>query len=1235
MNRSQAGDLISQTFTRAFDRDRFRNFALNLLNHVDETKAFARNSQYIKDAFKKDVSRFERLGTYTSPDKQKLDLLIVHLTKESKLERARTAIRNFVADHLKERDDKDSALVAFVSPSESTWRFSYVKMEYAAVEKDSGKVSVETVLTPARRFSYIVGEGESCHTAQARFVQLLQETGIDPTLARIEEAFSVEAVTKEFFTKYAELFEEIHGALDRLVAKDKSIREDFRNNVVNTVDFAKKLMGQIVFLYFLQKKGWLGVTKGAEWGSGPHDFLRRLWNGEYGRYDNFFNDVLEPLFFDTLATDRGHDAWSETFKCRIPFLNGGLFEPTGGYNWRKTKILLPDRLFANSERVEGDISGTGVLDMFDRYNFTVNEAEPLEKEVAIDPEMLGKVFENLIEENRRKGLGAYYTPREIVHFMCQESIINYLDNSVNKVEATVSRADIEILIHLGEQFSFYEAAKKTGTIGKNYPSPPKSVAQHARLIDEMLSKITICDPAVGSGAFPVGMMTEIVRARASLTPYFNDVQERTPYYFKRHAIQNCLYGVDIDPGAVEIAKLRLWLSLVVDEEDVKRIKPLPNLDYKIMQGNSLIEEYEGIRLFDENLISLSSLDAQVGAKDRISQLQKEVLQLHSTGRLTPGRQKEVEDETKRLTATLKKNYSPVKGSGPMLFAEMEQAGKKAEELRLLHARFFEESRHDQKEKLKKQIGLLEWDLIETTLREEGKGAALKTLEQFKKTNLKPFFLWKLNFSEVFRENGGFDVVVANPPYVGEKGHKEMFRELRRGVVGKYYQKKMDIFYFFFHRALDIGNSSCRLGFITTNYYPTATGAKTLRMDINQRASVLRLVNFNELKIFESAHGQHNMITLLAAGRDDQVQAKTCSTRKTGFADFRQLQDILGWQDVQTDYFNVKQADLYEGVDLQMRLRGCSTINGDPIQMLLARMMAQGELLGAVCSVNQGLRTGADKVSNKHIEGYKLDAQRFAKGEGIFILHRKEVARLKLTAFERKRILPLFKNSDIRKYACEQSTPYSFIDLSWPGDRGLDLSSVPNLIRHLSKYEVILKNRKENANGLDKAIAKGIWWPMSVRRKLDFSQEKIVAPQRSRSNVFGYNDIPWYASADVYFITRNDPAFNLKYVLALLNSRLYFAWLYHKGKRKGEMLELYQKPLTEIPVKRISNNEQKPFVDIIDRILVAKLRDPEVDTADFERDIDQLVYKLYDLTPEEVVVIEESSATPVPTARSRR
>jgi type I restriction-modification system DNA methylase subunit len=609
MNREQARDLIERTFTQKFDKSRFLNFTRNLLNHIDESKASSWNSQYVKDAFKTHVQRYERLGTYRTPSKENVDLLVVYLTAESKLERARTAIRNFVADHLKARDEKDAALVAFVAPTESTWRFSYVKMEYATVEKDSCGIGVEARLTPARRFSYIVGEGESCHTAQRRFLALLQDTAADPTLADIEDAFSVEAVTKEFFTKYADLFEDIHKGLDRLLAKDKVVRQEFTAKAVNTVDFAKKLMGQIVFLYFLQKKGWLGVTKGEEWGTGPHDFLRRLASGAYCKYDNFFNDILEPLFYDILATDRGHEAWCDRFNCRIPFLNGGLFEPLGDYDWRKSEIILPNKLFTNSTAFEEGITGTGVLDVFDRYNFTVNEAEPLEKEVAIDPEMLGKVFENLIEENRRKGMGAFYTPREIVHYMCQESLVDYLATAINKEELAVPRTDIEIFVYHGEQYSFYEAAKRSGTIGKEYPRPPKSIEQHARRIDEKLAEITICDPAVGSGAFPVGMMTEVVRARSALTPYFNDFHERTPYHFKRHAIQNCLYGVDIDSGAVEIAKLRLWLSLVVDEEETQQIKPLPNLDYKIVSGNSLLGfPFKSQRLQELELLKQQYLD---------------------------------------------------------------------------------------------------------------------------------------------------------------------------------------------------------------------------------------------------------------------------------------------------------------------------------------------------------------------------------------------------------------------------------------------------------------------------------------------------------------------------------------------------------------------------------------------------------------------------------------------------
>jgi type I restriction-modification system DNA methylase subunit len=1130
MNRDQARDFVVQTFTQSFDKGRFGNFVVNIVKHIDESKAGTWNSQYVKDAFKNHVHRYERLGTYTSPDNEKLDVLVVYLTKASKLGRARTAIRNFVADHLKTRDEKDAALVAFVSPTEKQWRFSYVKMDYASVETEAGSVGVETRLTPARRFSYLVGEGESCHTAQSRFLGLLQDTETYPRLADIEEAFSVEAVTKEFFTKYAELFGSIDKALEKLIDKDRTIRDEFNANGVNPVEFAKKLMGQIVFLYFLQKKGWLGVSKGEDWGTGPHDFLRKLADGEYRKYDNFFNDILEPLFYDTLAVDRGHEAWCSRFQCRIPFLNGGLFEPLGNYHWRKLDILLPNSLFTNSLRFEGDIVGTGVLDIFDRYNFTVNEAEPLEKEVAIDPEMLGKVFENLIEENRRKGLGAYYTPREIVHYMCQQCLINYLDTSLNTEKVIVPRTEIETFVHLGEEISHYEAVDTKYSV-----KMPKNIEKQARLIDEKLAVITVCDPAVGSGAFPVGMMNEVVRARSALTPYFNDVHERTPYKFKHDAIQNSLYGVDIDSGAVEIAKLRLWLSLVVDEENVKQIKPLPNLDYKIVSGNSLL----GVEktLFNDKL-----------------------------------------------------------------FQRLEK----------LKSVYFDETDPEKKTALRRDI--------ETIIQELTSG--------------REAFDFEIYFSEIFHANKGFDVLAANPPYLGQKGHKEVFQEIAKTPFGKrFHQRRMDLFYFFIHLALDIAHNRSQIAFISTNYFITATYADKLRKDLHERSTVRNLVNFNELKIFESALGQHNMISLFERGKHRDVAACTAITRRSGFGTPSILNSILSGSDSETEYQEVKQSDLFLGEQLYIGLMGGHQSAAEPVLAVLNKVAMSGEPLGRLCSVFQGIVTGADKVSPKHISRFRVKA---SPGEGIFVLESGELKTLQLTRKELQFIRPWFKNSDVGRYLCAATGSQHLI---YRSSKHLE-NDLPNIKKHLDRLKIVLINRNVRAGQVTisqyddfvrgrghidyvmiaSAMKAGNYYCISYARDEElFDGAKIVSPQRSYRNTFAYNEIPWYASADVYYITQKDQSISLKYVLALLNSKLYFLWLYHKGKRKGEMLELYQKPLSEIPIKRIPAAGQKVFIGLVDQILAMKNRNSKADTTAIESEIDQQVYALYNLTKEEIAL----------------
>lgn len=563
----EAKKLVQDTLERSFDKECFVRLTSNMLKHA-EPAPFSYTGPLLDEAFKAfadHIKCLERVFKYTNTESEGIDVLIVYLKKVTALERARTMQRNFVSKYLNGGSNGvtliDAALVAFVAPN-NDWRFSFVKMEYKRGEQ--GKT--QEVFTPARRYSFLVGEDEKSHTAQSCLLPVLCAAK-DPTLKEVEEAFSVERVTQAFFEKYQTLFFSLEESLAGLVEKDAKIKDEFETRGIHRADFCKKLLGQIVFLYFLQKKGWFGVARDREWGSGSRHFLRDLFTKRAEQ--NFFKKILEPLFYEVLNVERPGD-WYSPFDSRIPFLNGGLFEPIKGYKWENVDMLLPDDLFSNHEKTpEGD-TGTGILDVFDRYNFTVKEDEPLEKEVAIDPEMLGKVFENLLNIQDRKSTGTYYTPREVVHYMCQESLVHYL---VSELSHKVPEEDIE---------KFVKQAEST---------VPQNIPEHARLINEKLKNIRVCDPAVGSGAFVVGMMQEIIHLRAALYPHIEEgarVSEQILYDFKRHAIQNCLYGVDNASGAVEIAKLRLWLSLVVDEQERETVKPLPNLDYKIIQGDALL-----------------------------------------------------------------------------------------------------------------------------------------------------------------------------------------------------------------------------------------------------------------------------------------------------------------------------------------------------------------------------------------------------------------------------------------------------------------------------------------------------------------------------------------------------------------------------------------------------------------------------------------------------------------------
>ncbi len=1083
MNKKQASELIKTTFSQAFDKASFRSFVINLLNNMDEDKKIA---MAVPDAFAAHVKSCQRLATYSDPQGQLLDVLIVNLTEDYKIERTRTALRDYVAHKLKRGDNyKEAALVAFVPPDSGRWRLSYVRMQYESVrDPKTGVIKPEERPTPARRFSYIVGEGESCHTAQTRFLELLQDTATNPELAQIEEAFSVEAVTEEFYSIYAELFSDVNAALEKLVTKDKNVRDEFKVKGVNTVDFAKKLMGQIVFLYFLQKKGWLGVEKGKDWGTGPRDFLRKMATG---KYDNFFNDILEPLFYDTLATDRGHEAWCNHFKCRIPFLNGGLFEPLGDYDWSKTDIILPNKLFSNAEYVEEGVTGTGVLDVFDRYNFTVNEAEPLEKEVAIDPEMLGKVFENLIEENRRKGLGAFYTPREIVHYMCQESLINYLDTAVNKERKLVPRTEIETFIRLGEQISHYEAVDAKYTIRM-----PKNIQANARTIDDELKVITVCDPAVGSGAFPVGMMTEIVRARVALTPYFNDTSERTPYFFKRHAIQNCLYGVDIDRSAIEIAKLRLWLSLIVDEEDIKQVKPLPNLDYKVVVGDSLI----GV---EKNLFN--------------------------------------NEQFKRLE--------------------------------ILKPKFFNETDRKLKASLKEQIETLIHDL----------------------TDGRETFDFEIYFSEVFHLNKGFDIVIANPPYVSVEKFARTAEQAEWKRRFKTYASRGDIYCFFYERGLDLLRSNGVLTFISSNKFQRAGYGKALRQ-ILVSYHIKALMDFCELPVFAAATDPMIIIIKKEVPSVDHAFPVVVIKNEQEFGSLVKSLFARGVS-YKTD---------------QLKVDGWSLEGGDGLA-IVDKLRAKG--IPLVQYVNgrfhYGIKTGLN-------EAFVIDR---ATRNSLIREDRKSLDIIK----------PWIRGKDIKRWTHEFHDLYIIIVRH---GFHTELSKYPAILRHLTQFKKDLKARGQCKTSRSGASEGQHHWLELDNNPSEsyiaaFDEPKIVIADIGKVLKAAWSDAGHVIGNTGYIVPNAD-----KFLLVILLSKVvdWYARMTFQGLGDpwtGGRLRFINRNLVTIPI---------PMADIADKSRLTKLAGratEKVKVGDkeglrkIEREIDEIIYRLFDLNSDEISHIEKSLA----------
>lgn len=692
------------------------------------------NSQFAKQAL--------WLGTITLSDGQTISIYEVELADSVDIERNRRGIRDMLLTAWRNNGNAGAFMFCY-RKHESVLRFSYVSEAWTFAE--DGTYQKES--TDTKRFTYLLGEGHRSRTAIQQF-EGLKKSAL--SLKDLTKAFSVDAVSDMFFKGYKQQYEDIifYVTGKRMVKVTNKWEErqegtpnafimqqfaHFPNPEKAIRDYVKKLMGRLVFLQFLQKKGWLGVPVDKEWGSGDPEFIQTLF-AECNDKDHFIDNELESLFNDLNNEER-----KVLTRYRTPYLNGGLFERDAS---DETEFPLPAKYMQS------------LLNFFASYNFTIDENDPDDAEVGVDPEMLGRIFENLLEDNKDKG--AFYTPKEIVTYMCRESLIAYLQTDIED-EATKDAIRQFVTTH---------------QLQKHLPGN----------IDQRLKDVKICDPAIGSGAFPMGLLKELFQCRTAL----EGITQSKAAEIKKHIIQQNIYGVDIERGAVDIARLRFWLSLIVDEETPQA---LPNLDFKIMQGNSLLEQYKGID----------------------------------------------------LSTMTEKKYD--KKEGLSFFDNMVDVYR--EELRNMLAKYYNCTDHNEKKELRANIT----NNVKKQLAEQRINVDFGDLDLSGNTQ---FFLWHTWFYDVFSQ-GGFDIVIGNPPYIdSETMMKSMpeAREIYKMIFGTA-KGNWDIYVIFFELGMKLLNDSGTLSFITPNKWISIGYGKTLRD--NYFEEIFSLCDCQRIKVFEAGN----------------------------------------------------------------------------------------------------------------------------------------------------------------------------------------------------------------------------------------------------------------------------------------------------------------------------------------------------------------------------------------------
>lgn len=1060
------------------------------------------------------------VGNIRLDDGRSLAIFRFEVADNVQISRNRKSLRDIAAKYV-DQDLIHGALVFYYSQGQDDYRLTFIaKQTYF---NESGELVKKE--TAPKRYTFLLGKNEPCTTAASRLKELADKRTYGSIyLTDVTDAFSVERLNKEFFNGYKAQYKKFVDTL----SDTKQHR-----------DYVKKLLGRLVFLQFLQKKGWMGVpASNAKWEGGDKNYLSKLVDN-YANNNRLLSDVLEPLFFKTLNEKRNGDIADGKLgeNIKIPYLNGGLFD--------KDRIDELDIDFPYSYFKD-------LMDFFSQYNFTIDENDPDDSEVCIDPEMLGHIFENLLEDNKDKG--AFYTPKEIVQYMCRQSVIQYLKTH----EPSDQYADA-----IGQLIN-------DGVVSPILQS--KSIA--TRFI-QLLKEVKVCDPAIGSGAFPMGILYVLYHAihhlHSHAEPHGNFDSTQT----KRDIIQNNIFGVDIEQGAVDIARLRFWLALVVDAEEPQ---PLPNLDYKITCGNSQICRYS----LDMPIADVFEEYNRVGKENaRKEKTTWSKFTLEDYKRLVVDYTEEHTDKVGLRTKIndIKNCFKTTLAQGDIRQRQLaEQRVYEYEAIPLFGKRKAEED----------PIGYAAAKSKLNKLKE--KEHAILNNKKYEKS-----FEWRFEYPQLLDDKGafiGFDIIIANPPYIKEGRMSKTFFEPYKD--SPYYKGKMDIWYLFACNGLDLLNPNGVLCFIATNNWTTSFGASKLRDKVIKETRICNIVDFGAVMMFESASIQ-TMIMMFQ--KDKNTDDYTFDYRKlTAYkATEKEAIAILA-----PSYKTYDQAECYTPTIRRANFYGKNITFSQSDDILDKIYNVKNNIFLFEEELTNGIHPHYDFINKKLSEKYG-----FPIGDGIFGLSKSEIDGLDLSEDEVKLIKPYYNSSDnVARYTVGATDIYIiYTPSTFKNPHSMD--SYPHLKAHLDKFKDVISSDNK-PYGLHRARVESF-----------FIGEKIVALRKCAGKpVFAYANGLNYMSATFYVIKTN--RVNMKYLTGLLNSKLIEFWLKNKGKMQGANYQLDKEPLQQIPIAVPAVNIQKLIATLVDYIILicstkdslSELVSNETIASFFEKIIDGCVYELY-------------------------